>query len=567
MKRLIAPFRGLTVQLVALLTLTLLPLGLISIYQTRAVVSEAERLNQAALLAETEAAAASERELIREALGVTQGLSTLGLTRFEQACDRLLEDLVAEHDRFSFAGIVRLDGTLVCASEGTGDSIADSETFQKVRQVGGPRIGLVARGRYSRMPVVVVADTVRRDDEIEGYVMISIPSRIADSLLSQDSATRGLHLATVNADGEIVSASHGIETARVDLPGGILPQNLFDRVGETFHAWTSDGERRVFAVAEILQGSLVIIGSWPSDLALGEDTIWFPRLSVAFPLLMWLASLGVAIFGIQRLVLRHVSALASAMRQHALGRLQGGRIELDHPPDELKAAETAFNRMILLLAQAEAKQEQDLRDKEVLLREVHHRVKNNLQLIASIMSMQSRLTKSREAKRILGDLQRRVRGLATLHRSLYTKAEKSTIDAAELIRTMLKDLIPPDPGNQLEIETHLTQVDLFPDQAVPLSMLFSEAMTNAVKYAGRPADGPARICVSLDVLDEGRVRFCIENTVGERLIPEETLDTEMGGLGTRRRRKYRRNSSAHTRRAVNTRLRLCARFRNTASIS
>ena len=540
MKRLLAPARSLTGQLVVLLTLALLPLGLISVYQTRAVVSEAERLNQAALLAETEAAAAAERELIREALGAAQGMSALGMERLQNECDELLAEFVRFHPRFAYAGFADPDGQVTCASRASGINIAESDTFKRITDSDGPHMELVAQGRVTGIPVVVVAEPVRRDGGVEGYVMISIPSRIADALLNEDDSAvdRGLHLAAINADGHVISATGGAETAEAHMPTGVLPIGLFDRIGDTFHAWTNDGERRVFAISQIVPGSAAIVGSWPAELAASDHAIWRARLSVVFPLLMWLAGMGVAFFGIQRLVIRHVQALASAMRQHALGRLSKGRIELDSPPEELKSAETAFNRMILLLAQAEAKQEQDLRDKEVLLREVHHRVKNNLQLIASIMNMQSRMTHSREAKRILRDLQRRVRGLATLHRSLYTGPETTTIDAAELIRTMLNDLAPASPDVALTIDTRLDEVHLFPDQAVPLSMLFSEAMTNAIKYAGRPEDGPARISVVLEARENGVIFFCLENTLGQRLMPEADFDNEVGGLGTRLMRAF-----------------------------
>ena len=144
----------------------------------------------------------------------------------------------------------------------------------------------------------------------------------------------------------------------------------------------------------------------------------------------------------------------------------------------------------------------------------------------------------REAKRILRDLQRRVRGLATLHRSLYTGPETTTIDAAELIRTMLNDLAPASPDVALTIDTRLDEVHLFPDQAVPLSMLFSEAMTNAIKYAGRPEDGPARISVVLEARENGVIFFCLENTLGQRLMPEADFDNEVGGLGTRLMRAF-----------------------------
>ncbi|MGR3806173.1 sensor histidine kinase [Marinibacterium profundimaris] len=530
--------RSLTGQLVILLTLALLPLGLISVYQTRAVVDEAERLNQAALQAETESAAAAERELIREALGAAKGMSALGLEELRDECDSLLAEFVRFHPRFAYAGFADPMGNIVCASRATGINILDSEAFQGVVESGGPHIELVGRGRVTGIPVVVVADAVQREGAVEGYVMISIPSRIADALLNDESTERGLHLAAINNRGQVISATGGTETAEAHMPTGVLPEALFDRIGDTFEGWSNDGERRVFAISEIVPGSAAIVGSWPAAVAVDGHALWRARLSVTFPLLMWLAGMGVAFFGVQRLVIRHVSALASAMRQHALGRLSGGRIELDRPPDELKAAETAFNRMILLLAQAEAKQEQDLRDKEVLLREVHHRVKNNLQLIASIMNMQSRLTHSKEARRILADLQRRVRGLATLHRSLYTGAETTTIDAAELIRTLLADLAPLGPESGLEIETDLQEVHLYPDQAVPLSMLFSEAMTNAIKHAGKPDTGPAKIRVTLSVDDDDMVYFMLENTLGERLLPENDFDTGMGGLGTRLMRAF-----------------------------
>ena len=538
MKGLLAPLRSLTGQLVVLLTLALLPLGLISVYQTRAVVDEAERLNQAALLAETESAAAAERELIREALGAAQGMSAIGMDRLQAECDALLAEFVRFHPRFAYAGFADPQGNVTCASRASGINIVDSGTFQRIVESGGPHIELVAQGRVTGIPVVVVADAVLRDGQPEGYVMISIPSRIADALLNDEATQRGLHMAAINAGGQVISATGGSDTAQAHLPTGIRPDAIFDRIGQTFEGWSNDGERRVFAISEVVPGSAAIVGSWPSELAVSDHALWRARLSVTFPLLMWLAGMGVAFFGIQRLVIRHVQALASAMRQHALGRLTRGRIELDRPPDELKAAETAFNRMILLLAQAEAKQEQDLRDKEVLLREVHHRVKNNLQLIASIMNMQSRLTHSNEARRILADLQRRVRGLATLHRSLYTGPETTTIDAAELIRTLLNDLAPVGPESDLRIETQLDEVHLYPDQAVPLSMLFSEAMTNAIKYAGRPENGPPKISVWLMADDDGTICFRIENTIGARLMPENDFDAELGGLGTRLMRAF-----------------------------
>ena len=222
------------------------------------------------------------------------------------------------------------------------------------------------------------------------------------------------------------------------------------------------------------------------------------------------------------------------MRRFALGERSAQSLRLDAPPGELADAERAFNRMALIISDAEARREADLRDKEVLLKEVHHRVKNNLQLIASIMNMQARNARSPETKQMLAGLQQRVRGLAMLHRTLYTTPELTTVDGADLIRTVVNDVTQALDADDLALEMSLDRVDLYPDQAVPLSMLLAEAVTNAVKHIGRAPDGRTAIDVSLVTEDDGRVRVSVSNTKGERLPGRQPPhEDEPSGLGTR----------------------------------
>ncbi|MGV6849148.1 MAG: sensor histidine kinase [Marinibacterium sp.] len=524
-----APVRRMTPQLVVLLTLALLPLGLISVSQSRAVLDEADALSRAALLSETKAAATAERELIYEALGAAQGLSVFRLEDSWEDCRAILSEFVTQHPRFGFAGFATPDGRVVCAGRNQVKAIAGSSSIDRIIEAEGPHVELLARPDTPDGSQVLVSDLARRGSHVVGHVLISIPSRLADALLSDQAAEMGLRLATINAEGQVIAATGGQQAAEAFLPSDVSPARLFDRAGETFEAATNNGEMRFFAVSEIIPGTAAIVGSWPSQRDAGGLVAWRARLWVIFPLLMWLASLAVAVLGLHRLVIRHVFALSRAMTQHAEGRLKGGRIDLKNPPAELRSAEVAFNRMILLLAEAEARQEQDLRDKEVLLREVHHRVKNNLQLIVSIMNMQARKAHGPEVRRILDDLQRRVRGLAVLHRRLYARPETTTVDGAELIEALMDEVGRADAD--VEVETRLAPVALYPDQAMPLSMLFSEAMTNAVKYVGRPAGGSAKIVVALDVSEDGLVHLSIENTLGAPVHPVEDFKDEGGGLG------------------------------------
>jgi len=231
-------------------------------------------------------------------------------------------------------------------------------------------------------------------------------------------------------------------------------------------------------------------------------------------------------------VVRHVRQLRSAMRKFALGERNAGALELKDPPEELAETERAFNRMSLIIAEAEAQQDDDLRDKEVLLREVHHRVKNNLQLIASIMNMQARNTQSAEAKEILASLQRRVRGLALLHRSLYVTPDMTSIDSAELVETVVDDVSQVASIDQLEVTTNLDSFPVYPDQAVPLAMLVAEALTNAFKYAGLPNEGAKQIKVTMDASAGDTVLLKVWNSrATEQNGFGETMRSD--GLGNR----------------------------------
>jgi two-component sensor histidine kinase len=135
---------------------------------------------------------------------------------------------------------------------------------------------------------------------------------------------------------------------------------------------------------------------------------------------------------------------------------------------------------------------------------------------------------------MLSQLQRRVRGLATIHRSLNTNPDVTTVGSRELIKELIGEIgsMAPGTGKALNIETDLAQAPLSQDQAVTLSMLVSEAMTNAIKYVGTPENGRPEIRVTLRETAPGWLELEISNTTGKPLLPEE--ETSDGtGIGAR----------------------------------
>ena len=133
---------------------------------------------------------------------------------------------------------------------------------------------------------------------------------------------------------------------------------------------------------------------------------------------------------------------------------------------------------------------------------------------------------------MLAGLQRRVRGLAMLHRTLYTTPDMTTVDSGDLIRTVVEDVSSLSQDGQIDLRVEIENFPLFPDQAVPLSMLVTEALTNAYKYVGTSTDGNKEILISLTETD-GKVRLKIENSVPEDTDPDVIAEEQNDGLGNR----------------------------------
>ncbi len=523
-------FGGLRVRLILLMTIALFPLGLISLAQTASVMDQARNINRETLLDLTNAAAAEERAILQEAVGAATGLGTLALVTDLETCRSGMRNFLSKNASYVFAGYINADGQMACSSS---DQVADFSDLESFKQAVARRETFVEvnpDGAITGMPVVIVSAPVFDGETLLGFVSLSVPQSALDNV-PPVVAGQPVAFMAVNVLGEIINSSEPVADSTLHLPQETPLEALFMKAGTTFLDVDGTGETRLFTVTEVIANSYVVVGSWPEAVLLNRGSWALTTAPLLFPVLMWLAGLAVAYFGLQRLVLRHLTRLRSGMRRFALGERRFDGLGLDTPPDEFRDVERAFDRMTRLITEAEAQQMTDLHDKEVLLREVHHRVKNNLQLIASIMNLQSRSARTDEARYVLENLQRRVRGLAMLHRSLYSGPETSLVDGQDLITAVVRDASAVLPSPSLQIETDLVSVPLYPDQAVPLSMWTAESLTNAIKYVGRSADGPPRILVSMKLADENVLTLDISNTVGQLLV--QPPEGGSSGLGSK----------------------------------
>mgnify|MGYP005811364587 CR=1 FL=1 len=146
-----------------------------------------------------------------------------------------------------------------------------------------------------------------------------------------------------------------------------------------------------------------------------------------------------------------------------------------------------------------------LAEKTILLNEVHHRVKNNLQVISSLLNLQTR-TAPPEAREILADSQNRVKAMALIHQLLFERSDMARIDLSlylERLTSLLRDSVASDRRNvMLRFERAGTPLALDLHAAVPCGLLVNELVTNAVKHAF-PGNRAGTVTIRLDHLGDG----------------------------------------------------------------
>src|SRR4051794_40935508 len=126
-----------------------------------------------------------------------------------------------------------------------------------------------------------------------------------------------------------------------------------------------------------------------------------------------------------------------------------------------------------------------LQEKEVLLREIHHRVKNNLAVISSLLSLEAGQVSDESVQQILGELQDRVRAIASLHESIYRSPNLTGIPFDSYIQHVLRDLVQFHnvASKQISVRVESADIVLSIEQALPLGLVINELASNALKHA------------------------------------------------------------------------------------
>ena len=135
--------------------------------------------------------------------------------------------------------------------------------------------------------------------------------------------------------------------------------------------------------------------------------------------------------------------------------------------------------------QMEIKLKKSLKEKEMLLKEIHHRVKNNLMIISSLLSLQSDYIKDKASKNIFIESQNRARSMALIHEKLYQSTDLKSINFGDYIRNLTSELFYTYRVGKVKVELvyNIEDLNLDVNTAIPLGLIANELITNSLKYA------------------------------------------------------------------------------------
>lgn len=293
-----------------------------------------------------------------------------------------------------------------------------------------------------------------------------------------------------------------------------------------FLLWISTPVRRVpvscWVEALGLLGAAAVVGQLVFGVGSPVSARHYPVTFLYLPVLVWAAFRFGRRGAITVVFILSGMALRGTLHGVGLFALLGHNESLL----VLQAFMATITLTVLVLASLVAEQQRaaqavhaSLQEKEILLKEIHHRVKNNLQTIASLLNLQLGSSREEGTLQALRDSQSRIKAIALVHEKLYQSTSLSSIDLGHYVRDLTQQVqsLVGRPG-AVEFEVHAEDIHLGIDAAIPCGLMLHEMLTNAVKHAF-PDGRTGRVAVRLAWEREGVWRLVVQDN-GVGLPPE-----------------------------------------------
>lgn len=478
------------------------PWGSLSTIRVRLTAALAAALLPVLVLGVLQSGIAFRREgvQLREELAAASERSAATARARMEAADILLETLAPGSVGFNcaqrlaevtaripgYSNLIRFDrrGRVACAAGNVpADPIrATRPWFQSLAAGDSLVITREPGASYANVPALLAA--VPATDSRVGFdgglvAVISLESlapRTADRSLPE-----GAEVALVDGEGGYINATD--KEAFPDLPTD-WREKAQKQGSLVWYDRDLRGKQRVFSAAPLVGDQLYVVLSAQSGGLFSWATL-NPLTSIVFPILTFILALVAVSVVTERVVIRWIAYLQRIAALYARGRLSVRPVHADQAPPEIRDLAETLEDMADAIVGRDASLRESLAQKDDLMREIHHRVKNNLQVISSLLSMQQRALSDPAARAAMSDTRQRITALALIYRALYQGPDLKRVDLRAFLEELTAQLISAEAvqGAHVRTEIHVDDLVIDPDRLAPLALFAVEAVTNAQKHA------------------------------------------------------------------------------------
>lgn len=502
---------GIRARLGLSMALALLPFILLALIQVRSEYNRQINDLQSDLIV-------AANQNIREAEGVFTRVSVLlNIIAPEGAvfdCDGRMSGLVMQIDDIRELHRFDSTGKLACTSDRQAanafNDMATRSWFREFRNaepnkrilihLGGPQsdIALVQRasrplGGFDGVLLAVIPAEVMAWDQNDSFLPKGTRATLFDGV--------GKAL-TIGPDAEFARRNDGFTDWLKSQTGA----------GDTIlQAKDETGAKRVFAASHLKNQDVYAVISAPAP----SPWSWARYNPIRFlmlPLAAWLTAFAAAMLASERTVIRWLDYLDRIAAIYAKGRYTIRPVQAGNAPLEIRHLAVTMDEMADNITRRDAALTEALQEKDALLREIHHRVKNNLQIISSLLSMQQRVVEDPAARAALGDTRQRISALALIYRTLYQGEDVRYAEAEVFLNELVGNLVSSESLRGPLVKSSITSdsLSIDPEKLAPMALWLVEAISNAQKhaFAGRGGELKVRFTVNgdtstLEVEDDG----------------------------------------------------------------
>lgn len=484
------------------------PILIVGLVQGLSSWSDTRRQQTDRLAENARAIAGLESNLLSGASAILGLLAEIpDIREAKPGCGEKLRQLNADVAAYSNLLRIATDGQILCSAipAQPGMTYDKVSWWPSIGRGSETRIVGPIWGTLTQKPVLLaIKPLATADGGFDGALAVAIDvPHLQEAVRTRHLSGEGV-VAIVDGNGAPIAASR---------PASLPTLDLSERPGEVHTAHDpKTGRSWSYAAAPMFRSieggqSVHVVFAEPHPTVF--SAAWWRSLFVfVLPVLAVLLS-SIAIWrGVDAVVLRWIVQLRKLAQAFARGEYRARAPGLKEAPAELRDFAADLHRMALAIEERDGRLQQALVEEQRLVREVHHRVRNNLQVMMSMLSLQAQRLAPGAGRLALEQARLRMSALALVYQLGYASGEQGTVSAATLLPELVSRFqndVRESAG--LTIVTDIADVSLALDTAVAISIWLSETLVHAMRHAYPEGAGEIRV----RLVQDGRATLCVED--------------------------------------------------------